>query len=239
MNSTEEQTAAALRSLVEQGATATTAPPGLARLVLDRTKRRRTRVKRAATTLGVTAVATIVAAASLTGSGDYREWIQPSDAMAPTVDISQAVTLNTTLTPQRGDVVAVTVIDDGYGQTFELLSRVIGLPDDTVECPATKNGTCDGVVVSGEQLHEPWIITPTAPFSRTAVPEGRVFLLGDARDAARDSREIGLQHLDEILGVAVARVTGNGPRQSIPGTAEHKIPERGDPVDPADPIPPS
>jgi signal peptidase I len=239
MNSTEEQTAAELRAMVEQSAPATVAPPGLARLVLDLSKRQhRTRISRAATALGVATVAGIVAAASLTGSGDYRDWTQPSGAMTPTVGISQVVTLNKTLTPQRGDVVALNA-DDGTGRTFELLSRVIGLPGDTVECPATTDGSCEAVIVSGERLDEPWIVTSTPPFPRTAVPEDRVFLLGDARDAARDSRFIGPQRLDSVFGVAVARATGSGPRQSIPGTPEHDIPERGDPVAPADPVPPS
>lgn len=239
MNSTEEATSAELRALVDQAAPATTPPPGLARLVLDRKRRqRRTRVNRAATALGAATVAGILAAASLTGSGDYRDWTQPSGAMEPTVGISQVVTLNKTLAPQRGDVVALKA-DDGTGRAFEMLSRVIGLPGDTVECPATTDGSCEAVIVSGERLDEPWILAPTAPFPRTAVPEGRVFLLGDARDAARDSRYIGPQRLDAVFGVAVARATGSGPRQRIPGAPVHEIPERGDPVDPADPVPPS
>jgi len=238
-NSTEEATATELRALVEQSAPATVAPPGLARLVLDRTKRRRrTRISRAATALGAATVAGVVAAASLTGSGDYRDWTQPSGAMEPTVGISQVVTLNKTLAPQRGDVVALKA-DDGTGRAFEMLSRVIGLPGDTVECPATADGSCEAVIVSGDRLNEPWILTPTPPFPRTAVPEGRMFLLGDARDAARDSRYIGPQRLDAVIGVAVARATGSGPRQRIPGTPEHDIPERGDPVDPTDPVAPS
>lgn len=238
MNDTEEQTASALRSLAQRAATATTASPGMAQHVLtQRTTTRRRQVQVGVSALGLLTVAGLVAAASLTGNGDYREWTQPSGAMSPTVAVSQTVLVGKGLAPQRGDVVLLEAANGG--ETFEALSRVIGLPGDIVSCPAEPDGSCKAVIVSGQTLQEPWLQSQTAPFAQVVVPEGRVFLLGDARDQAVDSRVIGPQPVKAVLGVVVARFNDEGQREALPGAPSHELPEGGTPIDPANPVPPA
>lgn len=235
MNDTEEQTANALRSLALRAAPATTAPPGMAQHVLTQaaTPRRR-QIQVGLSAVGLLTVAGVVAAASLGGNGDYLQWTQPSGAMSPTVAISQNVLVEKDMTPQRGDVVLLEAANGG--QTFEALSRVIGLPGDTVSCPVAPDGACKAVVVSGQTLQETWLRSETAPFNQVAVPEGHVFVLGDARDQARDSRYIGPQPLAAVLGVVVARFNDGGQPEWLPGAPLHEIPEGGTPIDPANPV---
>jgi len=238
VNSTEERTATVLRSLAQRAAPATTASPGLAQLVLTRVASpRRRQAKAGLSALGLLIVAGVAAAASLTGNGDYREWTQPSGAMSPTVAVSQTVLVGKQLAPQRGDVVLLEAANGG--ETSESLSRVIGLPGDTVSCPAEPDGTCKAVIVSGRALDEPWLRSETAPFAGVLVPQGHAYLLGDARDAASDSRLIGPQSLNAVLGVVVARFDDDGQRQAVPGTPPHALPEADKPIDPADPVPPA
>lgn len=238
MNSTEEQTASVLKALAVRAAPATTAQPALAQLVLARTTRpRRRRAKVVLGSLGALSVAGVIAAASLTGNGDYRNWTQPSGAMAPTVAVSQTVLVGKKIAPQRGDVVLLEAVNGG--EPFEMLSRVIGLPGDIVSCPAKPDGSCQAVTVSGQTLNEFWLQTATAPFAEVEVPEGHAFLLGDARDKAVDSRIFGPQPLDEVLGVVVARFNDDGQRLALPGTPPHELPEGGTPIDPANPVPPA
>ena len=78
-----------------------------------------------------------------------------------------------------------------------------------------------------------------APFPATTVTSGQVFLLGDARDAAVDSRLIGTQPLAEVLGVAVARLTPAGMQEPLPGSPARARPDGRAVVDPADPVPPA
>lgn len=140
MNDTEDLTASALRTLAQRAATATVAPPGIAQHVLSQTNAtRRRRVQIGMSAVGLLTVAGLVAAASLTGNGDYREWTQPSGAMSPTVAVSQTVLVGKGLAPQRGDIVLLEATNGS--ERFETLSRVIGLPGDIVSCPAEPGST--------------------------------------------------------------------------------------------------
>lgn len=238
MNATEEQTVLRLRALAEAAAPATNAPGNLAQQVLAQDARPRIlRVKPALIAFAALATTGVVAATAVIGNGQYREWTQPSGAMAPTVAVSQVVLVEKDLAPQRGDVVLIE-LDNGQ-ETFEALSRVVGLPGDSVSCPAEPDGTCRAVQVNGLPLRETWLQTPTEPFEKTEVDAGAAFLLGDARDQAVDSRLIGTQRLDSILGVVVARFVEGGRRQALPGAPRHELPEGGQPIDPANPVPPA
>lgn len=246
MNSTEEQTAQQLRLLVQRAAPTITAHPQLAKQVLARAatvhrpwdpRHMRRRTKVGVSIIVAASLVGAVAAGSLVGRSDYQKWIQPSIAMNPTVKVSQTVLLGKQLTPGRGDVVLLEA-NDGRG-TYELLSRVIGLPGDTVSCPAEADGTCKAVVVSGQARQEPWLTSRTEPFASVSVPANQLFLLGDARDAARDSRFIGPQRLDSVLGVVIARYNAKGEREALPGAPRHELPDEHQNIDPAGPVPPS
>lgn len=247
MNATEQATAERLRALAAAAAPASTASPDLAEQVLARLRTdgtapgrhgdRPSRRRRLLLAAGAAGLAATLAAAGYAGRGDHREWTQPSAAMAPTVQVGQQVVVGKRIEPARGDVVLVEAKDGPA--TFETLGRVVGLPGDTVSCPPGPDGLCTAVTVSGEPLREPWITSPTAPFAPVRVPGGSFFFLGDARDAANDSRLLGPQSLDAVLGVVVARVEPDGTLGRLPGTPAHPVPDGQRPVDPADPVPPA
>ncbi len=151
----------------------------------------------------------------------------PNDGMTPTLAAGQRIVV--TAVPLtggvgRGDVI---VFEDsaewfdgpaqdptpGMGLLVSLglaspptgsqgVGRVIGIAGDRVEC-------CDAagrVVVNGQPIDESYLAGPTDQVTfDIRVPEGRVFVLGDARATARDSRsfldrESGTVALDDVEG---------------------------------------
>ena len=95
------------------------------------------------------------------------------------------------------------------------------------------------MVVSGTQLVEPWLTSVTEPFAPVTVEAGQVFLLGDSRDAASDSRYLGTQRLADVKGAVVARVEPDGTLVRLPGTPHRPLPDGEDTVDPSDVVPPA
>jgi len=97
--------------------------------------------------------------------------------------------------PKRGDVVIFEppdVLDEDY------IKRVIGLPGDKVE---VKNGK---VYVNNTALNEPYIKeAPFSPYNATIVPANNLFVMGDNRNASRDSRSFGMLPIDKIVGKAM------------------------------------
>lgn len=239
MDVTEARTADDLLALTAAASRATSARDGLADAVLAQVRRsaaqrRATRRRRLVAVVGAAAATGALAAAALGGRGDHFEWVQPSGAMLPTIDVGQTVVFAKDPQPVlHGDVVLLT-----YADGFDGVSRVVGLPGDTVACPDDGAGGCDAVTVNGQALEETWLDGPTAPFPAVAVGPGEVFVLGDARAAANDSRFVGPQPLSGVKGAAVGRQEG-GRLTRIPGTPDRPAPDGRDIVDPADPVPPA
>lgn len=101
--------------------------------------------------------------------------------------------------PQRGDVV---VFNKGQGPTYEgaLIKRVIAIPGDTVSLDhgiATVNGVVEDV--TGLTLDS----GDLSSVSPTLVESGTVFVLGDNRPIALDSRDLGLVPVTTLRGKAV------------------------------------
>ncbi len=107
--------------------------------------------------------------------------------------------------PKAGDVV---VVNERSGdESVPLIKRVIATEGQTVDIKF-KEGI---VIVDGQVLDEPYISEPThlegdILFPQT-VPEGCVFVLGDNRNASRDSRfeSVGMVDVRDLLGKAVFR----------------------------------
>ncbi len=172
------------------------------------------------------------------GRGDYFTVTQPSGAMAPTIAIAEQVVFSKVATPQPGDVITAHVSDDGA--EFELISRIVAEAGDTVSCPAGADGRCEAVLVNGAPIADTYLrALDTDPFPRSTVPADAVFVLGDARDIANDSRLIGPVPLDAIEGVAVEIVDGDGDHRSVPGAPQRLAPDDDQIVDPADEVPPA
>ncbi|GAA3072150.1 hypothetical protein GCM10017562_44470 [Streptomyces roseofulvus] len=125
------------------------------------------------------------------------------DAMAPTHPRGKLVLVTDVDAEdiRRGDVLLLQV--PGRYRGAPVIQRVIGKGGDHVASDGTR------VTVNGEPLDEPYLkkdlLPPTpVPFEAT-VPEGRLFLMGDNRGNANDSRYF----LDEQDGtVATAGVLG-------------------------------
>ncbi len=225
-----------LRLLSEAASAAVRAPDDLAASVLSRARRRKG-VRRAAWGLGAGLTVLASVAAFNVGHGDYFTVRQPSVAMAPTVAVAEQVVFSKGATPQPGDVIAAHVSDDGAD--FDLISRVVAGPGDTVSCPGGVDGRCDDVLVNGAPIANPYLrALVTDPFPRTTVPDAAVFVLGDARHIANDSRNLGPVPLDAVQGVAVAIVSSDGEQRSVPGAPQRPAPDDDQVVDPADPPPP-
>lgn len=106
--------------------------------------------------------------------------------------------------PQRGDVVIFEppdVVNEDY------IKRVIGLPGDKVEVKSGK------VYVNDKPLNEPYIReAPFSPYNATVVPPNHLFVMGDNRNASRDSRSFGMLPVDLIVGKALMVYWPTGPQ---------------------------
>jgi signal peptidase I len=148
------------------------------------------------------------------------------------------VVFDRTLAPARGDVVFVRLEADG--RSYESMLRVVGVGGDRVGCPEREPGRCDAIVVNGTAVPEPFLPAgATAPFGAVTVPAGALFLLGDHRSVAIDSRMFGPVAAARVNGVAVEIVGRDGVTRAVPGAPPHRRPGDADNVDPAGPVPPA
>lgn len=227
-----------LRTLVLKAAPAVTARPDLADRVLAQTRTdqgRRSRTRRVGILVGAGLLAVAAAAAARPGGGTHFSIIQPTTAMSPTVGIGDQVVFHKRLDPQRGDVVYAHITAPGFDH--DTISRVMAIAGDTITCPADPTGRCSTLVVNGQPVPEPYLAGQAIdPFGPVAVPAGSVFVMGDARTNATDSRIYGPVATEGLSGVAV-RITGSGQSRPVPGAPAHPAPRGG--VDPADLPPPA
>ena len=87
--------------------------------------------------------------------------------------------------------------------------RVIAVAGDTVDI------TEDGLVINGALQYEPEIHQKTERYEQGAdfpltVPEGQVFVLGDSREGATDSRVYGCVEISETSGKVMAVIRRRG-----------------------------
>ena len=135
---------------------------------------------------------------ALTG---HKVFIVPNQTMVSTLRIRDAVPLDESAylsAPVRhGDIVVYRSVK--YDGAW-LPSRVIGLPNETVEIRGRK------LCIDGVEKPEPYVDADSAEakHSRTLravlVPPDHVFLMGDFRDLSEDSRFIGAVHQNLLVG---------------------------------------
>ncbi|WP_282082268.1 signal peptidase I [Streptomyces tendae] len=137
--------------------------------------------------VGLTLLLGAAAGITRTGVLDGERITVAGDAMQPTYRPGRQLTVERIDEAEirRGDVVLVRV-RGRYGGA-PVLQRVIGLGGDHVE---SRDGM--RVAVNGKDIDEPYVLRDTfglaGPRYDVTVPEGRLFLLGDHRANANDSR---------------------------------------------------
>ncbi|WP_377271070.1 signal peptidase I [Peterkaempfera sp. SMS 1(5)a] len=156
----------------------------------------------------------------------YRTFTVSSAAMRPTLQPGDKVTVRRIGAGElhRGDVVVIAVPD--WMERAVVVERVVGLGGDRITV-----GRDGALTVDGKAVQEPYLKpgggSGERPFS-AVVPSGRVFLMGDNRNDAFDSR----YHLDEQQGSVstaglrgrVERVrSGSGDRYLTPTLAFAKV----------------
>jgi signal peptidase I len=122
---------------------------------------------------------------------------QPSGGMAPTLHVGERYLVDRVafrLTGlDAGDVIVVASADltDGH----EVVRRVIGLPGDVVSC-------VDGRVLrNGTPVAEHYLSAgTTTACDPVAVGSDQLYLLGDDRDVALDSRHLGTFARSDVVG---------------------------------------
>lgn len=157
------------------------------------------RRRRALLGFAITALvcAALVCAAALTVAQPL--WIRDG-TMSPTLEKGTLVLYSRwNYVPSRGDVVVSTVESTQGGM---LVRRIIGLPGDRV---AIDRATGQ-VTVNGQPLTEDYVsclaVGNMDIADETLVPDGQVFVLGDERLTALDSRQqsIGTLPVETLLG---------------------------------------
>lgn len=141
----------------------------------------------------------------------------PSGSMLPTLEIGDRLLVSKVGyrfgDVNRGDIV-VFHKPDPYHNINDLIKRVIAVGGDTFEL---KEGD---VHINGELLDEPYIHNRGTTFPKAQiqgckneatarlceVPEGMLLVLGDNREASRDSRYFGVIPEETVVGRAVVTV---------------------------------
>lgn len=156
------------------------------------------RLVKNALTVSAVAVVLLVCAA-LTGVLPVQVMRVGSDSMAPTLSTGELVLVSTGGDVGRRDVVVV-----GRPGSDELIvKRAVAVGGDEV---AIEDGV---LMVNGVAACEPGIDPDRIDgvwFAPVAVPDGELFLLGDDRRDAVDSRDFGTVRVADVAGVVRARL---------------------------------
>lgn len=129
----------------------------------------------------------------LFGFREMRFFMVPSSSMAPTLQRGdQIVTLNQE-DYARGDIVVLHLPDEGR----YIVKRIVGMPGDQL---AIREGA---LYLGGRYASEPYIAEPMQYVVKppVTVPEGRIYVLGDNRNASADSSvDLGTLPLEDVVG---------------------------------------
>lgn len=124
----------------------------------------------------------------------FRIGCIPSTSMVPTFDVGDVFIFQKTKHVELDQVVIF--YQELDGERDILIKRCMGLPGDTI---AVHDGR---VYRNGEALVEPYLNEAVVygTFEEYTVPEGKMFVMGDNRNASYDSRAFGAVDLENVIG---------------------------------------
>jgi signal peptidase I len=169
----------------------------------------------------VVLIAVALAIAFVIKSFLFQAFYIPSESMTPTLQVGDRVLVNKLSYDlhdvNRGDIIVFEAPPLARSADIEdLVKRVVGLPGDTVTGDAK-----GGILVNGRELDEPYLpkdvqttFTDVAPGCGAppggepgcVVPKGHLFMMGDNREASKDSRVFGPINEDSIVGRVFVRI---------------------------------
>jgi len=131
----------------------------------------------------------------------------PSASMEPTLKVGDRVLVNKLSYDfhdvRRGDIVVFgSPPGEDNPEIKDLIKRVIGLPDETVE------GHDGRVFINGNPVKEPYLPagTTTSSFPPEKIPPGHLWVMGDNRSNSKDSRFFKTISEKLVVGRAFVRV---------------------------------
>jgi signal peptidase I len=136
----------------------------------------------------------------------FQAFYIPSESMVPALKTNDRVLVNKLSYKlhdvHRGDIVVFTKPKNEPSNIKDLVKRVIGLPNETVE------GQGGHIYINGRLLPEPYLPrgTVTSDFAAVTIPSNSVWVMGDNRGDSRDSRYFGPIPKSSIVGRVFVRI---------------------------------
>jgi signal peptidase I len=130
----------------------------------------------------------------------------PSESMYPTLKTHDRVLVNKLSYKlhdvHRGDIVVFTKPEKEVSDIKDLVKRVIGLSNETIEAHDNH------IYVNGRRLSEKYLPrgTVTSDFEPVKIPDGRIWVMGDNRTRSEDSRVFGPIRESSIVGRVFVRI---------------------------------
>jgi len=147
--------------------------------------------------LGLTALVMAVLLGVVGGVARVR-----GESMEPTLRDGNVVFLFRLAKPRRGDIV---VLRRGVERT-ELIKRVVAVGGDELRLDGEGRLLVNGERETYSEFRGATQAKENGVGFPYRVPEGSVFLMGDNRETARDSRELGAVPTRDIIGVVITIV---------------------------------
>jgi len=136
----------------------------------------------------------------------FQAFYIPSESMVPTLAVDDRVLVNKRSyrlhDPNRGDIAAFKAPPKAEtAQIKDLVKRVVGLPGETIE------GRDGRILIEGKALEESYLPdgVESTTFGPVVVPDDSYYLLGDNRQASKDSTYFGPIERDQLIGRAFLR----------------------------------
>lgn len=150
--------------------------------------------------IGAAAVALVVVAIMF--ATFFRVVNVDGDSMNNTLKNGERLLLScVNVKPTYGDIVVI----QREGED-PLIKRVIGLENDRIYI----QDSIGKVFRNGEEFPEPYAFGPTRDRlheEAIIVPEGMIYVLGDNREGSLDSRQLGCQPLENVVGIVTYRLS--------------------------------